>query len=147
MTPDFRALCAELADAYLRTLEHINNSTWLGYEPSDEPLLQRARALLAQPESIQDRIAAADAAIEASMKRIRALAAPALADLLEPQPVAVSERLPSAADCDAEGLCWWWDPECEQTEGWIRGLPEYCNNNRSHWLPAHALPTPEATND
>ena len=49
MTPDFRALCAELADAYLRTLEHINNSTWLGYEPSDEPLLQRARALLAEP--------------------------------------------------------------------------------------------------
>lgn len=40
----------------------------------------RARALLAEPESIQDRIAAADAAIEASMKRIRALAAPAEAD-------------------------------------------------------------------
>ena len=47
MTTDFRALCAELADAYLRTLEHINNSTWLGYEPSDDPLLQRARAALA----------------------------------------------------------------------------------------------------
>lgn len=50
MTDTFRALCAELADAYLRTLEHINNSTWLGYEPSDDPLLQRARASLAQPE-------------------------------------------------------------------------------------------------
>lgn len=47
MKTDFRALCAELADAYLRTLEHINNSTWLGYEPSDDPLLQRARASLA----------------------------------------------------------------------------------------------------
>ena len=47
MMTDFRALCAELADAYLRTLEHINNSTWLGYEPSDDPLLQRARASLA----------------------------------------------------------------------------------------------------
>ena len=47
MMTEFRALCAELADAYLRTLEHINNSTWLGYEPSDDPLLQRARASLA----------------------------------------------------------------------------------------------------
>ena len=47
MTNNFRALCADLADAYLRTLEHINNSTWLGYEPSDDPLLLRARAALA----------------------------------------------------------------------------------------------------
>ena len=49
---DFRALCAELADAYLRTLEHINNSTWLGYEPSDDPLLQRARAALADGPAV-----------------------------------------------------------------------------------------------
>jgi hypothetical protein len=47
--PDWRALCAELADAYLRLLEHVNNSTWLGYEPSDDPLILRARASLAQP--------------------------------------------------------------------------------------------------
>jgi len=50
MTTDFRALCSELADAYLRLLEHINNSTWLGYEPSDDPLLVRARVAQAAPE-------------------------------------------------------------------------------------------------
>ena len=49
MTTDFRALCAELADAYLRTLEFINDLAWLGYEPSDDPLLTRTRAALAQP--------------------------------------------------------------------------------------------------
>jgi hypothetical protein len=47
MGADFRALSLDLADAYLRVLEHVNNSTFLGYEPSDDPLLQRARAALA----------------------------------------------------------------------------------------------------
>jgi len=50
MTTDFRALCAELVDAYLQLFEYVNNSTWLGYEPSDDPLLIRARVALFAPE-------------------------------------------------------------------------------------------------
>lgn len=50
--PDYRALCAELSDAYLRALEHINNGAWLGYEPSDDPLIIRTSTALAQPEPV-----------------------------------------------------------------------------------------------
>ena len=65
----------------------------------------------------------------------------------EPQPVAVSERLPGPEDCDAEGRCWMFG----NIEGDWRlistinsGIPKlkYCF---SHWLPANALPTPEST--
>ena len=57
------------------------------------------------------------------------------------EPVPVSERLPGPEDCDAEGLCWWWEPDCEQPEAWCIGLPEYCGSS-THWLPHWALPVP-----
>ena len=63
------------------------------------------------------------------------------ADLLErlspPQPVPVSERLPGAGDCDAEGRCWLSNNEIEP--GWVLDYPERCTN-WTHWLPFHALP-------
>jgi hypothetical protein len=55
------------------------------------------------------------------------------------QPVPVSERLPGPEDCDAEGWCW-----CFDGFNWMRGDLE---DWHSHWLPCHALPIPEATND
>ena len=73
----------------------------------------------------------------------------ALLDQPTPQPVAVSERLPGPEDCDEQGRCWM----CGKVGGdWrlistinsgIRRLT-YCF---SHWLPANALPTPEALDD
>jgi hypothetical protein len=68
---------------------------------------------------------------------------------LTPQPVAVSERLPGPEDCDEQGRCWMFG----NVEGDWRlistinpGIPKlkYCF---SHWLPANALPTPEALDD
>ena len=62
------------------------------------------------------------------------------------QPIPVSERLPGPEDCDEQGRCWM----CGNVEGDWRlistinsGIPKlkYCF---SHWLPANALPTPEA---
>jgi hypothetical protein len=59
-------------------------------------------------------------------------------------PIPISERLPGAEDCDAEGRCWMHG----KVEGDWRlisaanpGVPHlrYCF---SHWLPAHALPLP-----
>ncbi len=76
MTDTYRALCAELADAYTWCIEE-----YMTAPAEEDTLIQRARAALAEPESIEDRIAAADAAIEASMERIRAIAAPARAAL------------------------------------------------------------------
>ena len=69
-----------------------------------------------------------------------------IADLLEhqhPQPVATSERLPGPEDCIfPAGECWWFDPHADGA--WYL---DTFQGNYTHWLPAHALPTPEATND
>ena len=56
-----------------------------------------------------------------------------------PAPVPVSERLPSAADCDVEDNCWWFDPHADGA--WYVDTFQSCY---THWLPANALPTPEA---
>ena len=106
--PDYRAMCAELVAAL---------AEWrIGGGPpedtADADLIDRARALLAQPT---------------------------------PQPVAVSERLPG------DVLSWWYEPDEDDDEGYggkwtllrIRGAAY----TYTHWLPAYALPTPEATND
>ena len=60
-----------------------------------------------------------------------------------PQPVAVSERLPGAEDCTAQGWCW----------VFYRGFATWTlepplgqdgkHTGYTHWLPAHALPTPD----
>ena len=86
MTTDFRALCADLAD---RLQFAITSQRADANYQEDRDAIDRARAALAEPESIEDQIAKVDAAIEASMKRIRKIAAtPAtqLAALAEPQP-------------------------------------------------------------
>jgi hypothetical protein len=58
------------------------------------------------------------------------------------QPVPVSERLPRPEDCDAEGRCYGWDGNY----WWMVGNPGAADETITHWLPANALPTPEATN-
>lgn len=72
------------------------------------------------------------------------------AELLEqrhPTPVPVSERLPGPEDCDAGGCCWAWEEDGDTWEltpsKWLPKSWGSC----THWLPAHVLPTPEATND
>jgi hypothetical protein len=67
------------------------------------------------------------------------------------KPVPVGERLPGPEDCDAEGRCWWGEPQigdshdatwnlCTQDEA-----EEYCTwGTKYGWLPAHALPIPTA---
>ena len=103
MTTDFRALCKEL------TNELHGYASANPYHDSDE-LVARARAALAKPVSLEDRIAAADAAIEASMERIRAIAAPARAALAAPEPPAdgevaelVNHLLKVAAEDESDG--------------------------------------------
>lgn len=61
-----------------------------------------------------------------------------------PQPVAVSEG-PWERNgwCDAEGRCYGWDGDY----WWMVGNPGAACETITHWLPANALPTPEATND
>jgi hypothetical protein len=64
-----------------------------------------------------------------------------------PQPVAVSERLPGAGDCDERGRCWWFTP-ADGNPGPFRSgdwsLYAGWRQKYTHWLPANALATPEA---
>ena len=160
MSTDYKALCAELADAL---------AEWqLGGGPpedtADADLINRARAALAQPEPVA---LTDDEAIEEAAKLIHAsmrLAVPdnhCTRDWVEPynslmqdearrtaravlarygtaaaQPVQVSERLPGPTDCDADGFCWFWD------YGWTRQQRGWHNDECTHWLPHWALPVP-----
>ena len=65
---------------------------------------------------------------------LQQLSAPASAVV----PVAVSERLPGEGDCDAEGRCWWFDGDWHLKQVRYRGAYD------AHWLPAHAIPLPQA---
>ena len=61
-----------------------------------------------------------------------------------PQPVAVSERLPGPEDCTAQGWCWVF---YRGFATWTLESPlgqDGKHTGYTHWLPAHALPTPEA---
>jgi hypothetical protein len=56
-------------------------------------------------------------------------------------PIPLSERLPGAEDCDAEGRCWF--SSCLNADGrWNLEDRTSGLNARwySHWLPAHDLP-------
>ena len=77
------------------------------------------------------------------------------AELLErptSQPVAVSERLPEPGDCDDQGRCWLWERDCGYTgrkwalvdRAWSLSQSDEDLSVYTHWLPANALPTPEA---
>jgi hypothetical protein len=56
-----------------------------------------------------------------------------------PQPVAVSERLPRPEDCLDEGWAWFFNKRIGWRQAVLPVSPGY-----THWLPANALPTPEA---
>ena len=157
MTPPYRALCAELADVvYEYCILHEGRDHL-------QPLVDRARALLAQPEpeestddKLMDIARATDLVYYMGEDRgfanpymegtditaeVLAYARAVLAKwgTLTPQPAAVSERLPGPDDCLDEGWAWFFN----QRIGWRQAVlpvsPGY-----THWLPANALPTPEA---
>jgi hypothetical protein len=148
MTTDYRAMCAELVDE----LEHTED--W----PTRDALLARARALLAQPvaegptDEEMDEFALfwwgsdADERTVTDVIECCSMAAFARAVLARygrptPQPVAVGERLPGPEDCDEKGRCWW--HRYTPTKEWH--LQRVYIGRYNYWLPANALPTPEAT--
>ena len=115
--PDYRALCAELH----KELEKRCELSDFVNTPEEDRLLDRSAAALRA-----------------------ALAHPT------PQPVAVSERLPGPEDCDAEGRCWLGGHQMgSETRTWLLGYPAWAErfpDVHHFWLPAHALPIPEAIN-
>ena len=149
MTDTYRALCEELVD-------DLEMSDWPSkLKETFRADIARARTLLAQPvaegptDEELEKLAEPFSFVgedgwtpvvydEANYAR----AVLAKWGRPTPQPVVVSERLPSAADCDAEGNCWWFDPHADGA--WY---VDTFQSNYTHWLSTNALPTPEATND
>jgi hypothetical protein len=66
-----------------------------------------------------------------------------------PEPVSVAERLPTAADCDADGRCWWFTPPAcgphKIRPCWT--LDSGFMEGDTHWLPHWALPVPQEQAD
>ena len=149
MTTNFRAMCAELVDAYVRG-NNLAESIFRARTLLDQPVAEGPTN--ETPWEINDDdfllFSPANAMASQAQKRSRR-------GRPTPQPVAVSERLPGPEDCDAEGRCWgWWtDPMSEYWEyvGVSAPIEPYGSYipraGHTHWLPANAIPTPEATND
>ena len=143
MTTDYRAMCAELLEALEIQLDELR---------FNNRLCIRARALLAQPVEEGPTDEELDAFIDGffleddwfsipEMERSLARAVLARWGHPTPQPVAVGERLPGPEDCDEKGRCWW--HRYTPTKEWH--LQRVYIGRYNYWLPANALPTPEAT--
>jgi hypothetical protein len=155
MTNPYRAMCAELLADYDNC--HYRSE-----------LADRARALLAQPVAegptvmeiielhswLEDEWRANnDGEDLPTLDFARAVLA--RFGRPTPQPVAVKERLPGPEDCTtnprtSQGQwCWGWvqhDP-APYSGRWRMMRREWLADEATHWLPANALPTPEATNE
>lgn len=58
-------------------------------------------------------------------------------------PIPVSERLPVAEDCDAEGRCWFFFLLSNDPTWTLEHYNAAICSGRSHWLPHWAIPLPE----
>jgi hypothetical protein len=141
-----RRLIQQLADELACAFEH-------SADPEDEDrrfdLLREARAYLAQPEPAgptdEDLL---DLAVELDDVPVHSPFAFAREVLkrwgtARPRPIPVAERLPTEADCDNDGQCWWYSPakgECK-TDSWEFAASAVVGD--THWLPAAAIPLPE----
>ena len=161
MTPDYRALCANLTAA-------LNDWQCETGDDRYEGLLDRARALLAQPEvegpTDQEIEEWADTCPEAPLEEMdpevhgwrRCFTAKEFSETIRAAiarwgrpaaaPVAVSERLQQLEDLAADavsGLRY-----IEQTHGRLHGVGwDRVYEKADRLQPALPLPTPEATND
>lgn len=157
---DFRALCAELADAW---------NAQYGETSADvldrlDPIIDRARAALAEGDGAgptdealceffranEDLSRHCEAGTDWDEPLMMKYEFPAVARAVlarygntNPSPIPVAERLPTAVDCDDKGRCWFlyriggigWDL-IDRAE--VTGPAIWCC-----WLPATAIPMPE----
>ena len=113
MSTDYRALCAELVDAIDSGIStdrmHLS------------PVMLRARAALAQPESAVVPVSVSDALIKAEC---------ALSDVAEGEP-----------ECDDGDPAQWAEQRCAETLAIIRPVMKLHKIRTSEW-PPQPMPTP-----
>jgi hypothetical protein len=149
-TTDWRALCAELVEAYEWCINRYMTA------PSNkDALVYRARTALAQPEPVgptdeeieQEAVANADTDDEYRAFKHGAFFVQERIHRPTIEPVPVSERLPRPEDCDAEGRCWVLHMGIDCIGHWYQRAPlltgrAYQFFRISHWLPHWAMPVP-----
>jgi hypothetical protein len=147
MTTDFRALCAELATDIEEWMVGTDHRPMSSVE-----LVDRTRTALAQSEPVMPtdeelyELWNAEG-IEADFQDCRRYARAVLARWGTPaiEPVPVNERLPEVGDwvwhCYV-GVRFWKHGRYNGRQFFIGDGPE--SQPATHWLPASALPTPEA---
>jgi hypothetical protein len=145
--PDFRALAAELVEAWTKGLD-----IW-------GPMTRARAALEAQPEQVEPTDAELITVAEEAglcypvcwdlrdgevpqMTYLRDFARAVLARWGRPaiEPIPVSERLPGPEDCGPGGICWLWDPV---RRIWHLTHSSYLNPG-DFWLPHWALSIPRS---
>ena len=167
MTNPYRAMCAELVAEIEKWQQADDEFSDAGTIRADAnyDLAPRARALLAQPvpegpKPVVDYSRVPEIATEAQIRSaaqylvkkrncdgdlISAIEY-AIARWGRPtlQPVAVSERLPGPEDCDEQGRCWVFDDQLGLPSWTLIKVQGESLDSDMHWLPANALPAPEA---
>ena len=163
---DFRALCAELSE--------LDGHCVVDCTEEWADAMCRLRAALAQPEPVaptdQEIEEWADACPEAPLEEMdpevhgwrRCFTTKEFSETIRaalsrwgrptPQPVAVSERLPGPEDCTinprtSQGQWCWGGVQhgpAPYSGRWRMMRREWLADEATHWLPANALPTPEA---
>jgi hypothetical protein len=167
---DFRALCAELLEALENAIRVIYHEDGTKHISTADPVIAKADAALAQPESqgqVLARVKFAEREFNcpsdivlrqycddwfySDPERSEVDPVDLCRDAIKlfaqiPAPVPVSERLPEPEDCDAEGRCWWGIPQTSITQmHWIyRKKKRWDDGATTHWLPHWALPVPRA---
>jgi len=112
-------------------------------------LIERHFAALAQPEPVGltntqiDKLAAEY--LDGDRASVRDFARAVLARWGRPaiEPIPVSERLPTEADCDADGRCWIGSSPEDEADNFNSSweLSSFTHGDTC-WLPFHALPIP-----
>jgi hypothetical protein len=146
--PDYRALCAELLAALENAIRVIYHEDGTNHISTADAVIAKADAALAQPEPVgptdeelmtaywQGAGLAGAGTGDHILRGIRSV----LTRYSRPTttPIPVSERLPGAEDCDAEGRLY-----AVYNGRWFQiDLSCIVEGGFTHWLPFHALPLP-----
>ncbi len=144
---DWKALCAELAEQLDDALDFTVSSDTRNHAKA---LTARARAYLAQPEpagptdeelrDLWSWSAGQDQGPWPTQQHCFARELLRRWGIAPTRPIAVSERLPTAADCDSFGRCWWWDVA---SHGWLLLVGGRGDSDFPLWLPVSAIPLTE----
>jgi hypothetical protein len=158
-TPDFRALCEKLLAAYagMNPYMKLDNAMKaaraalatepVGEGPKDEELDSEVADSVEWLGVVSEQFRLAGLGYEAEQTdRVATLLQQLAAPVPPVVPIPASERLPGEGDCDAEGRCWWLDrPRKNGPAAWILRRPDDgLLIPFLAWLPAHAIPLPQA---